>query len=211
MHNEIEVEKWPWLNVGALHEWFDQEWERQFSIAKEAADAFDTVRKCKVYGAVDGHDMYMMEDLLDRLNALISTYAPDKKLQLPACLVSASRVREARALIDTLDQIEAAAYDKESLRLLIASSGILWTNPSLPAAICFSVANHLWQMAGGFGTYEKWHSAARDCGWNTKDFDRLKEVLFEKCCIMLHLIQNYKTGALAGCSVPPQFLAQETE
>lgn len=165
------------INYSALDEWLDAEFEKQTWNAEHAMGAYDLVKMVDSgdLTVFDSEEYKKIERLCNELNA--ATCAPaEKRVSADDFGVGADRVRKARILIDSLDEIERAAYDRDSMALI--SSTVFGRFTGADMSICYAVVSHFWRM---FGTvsYNTWPIAFRSYRCKTLDrkLDDLKKAI----------------------------------
>jgi hypothetical protein len=173
------------INYSALDEWLNAEFEKQTWNAEHAMGAYDLVKMVESgeITVFDSEEYEKIERLCNELNA--ATCAPaEKRVSADDFGVSADRVRKARELIDGLDNIERAAYDRDSMALISSTAFGRFTGADM--SICYAVVSHFWGM---FGTvsYNTWPFAFRSYRIKALDFKLggLKEAIRDHIEIVL--------------------------
>lgn len=189
------------INEDALQKWFDAEWEKQSELVGPASEAFDILRIQNEGGCCDTEEYNRILERIDELNALLCTYSK-QTVKFPKDIVSAEQVRNARKIIDSLDQIEEAGYDKASMKILLP--------PQLSDYSCgvfqmlsFVITNHLYQKFGTFCIYGKWLNPCADYGWYVSDIDKIKTAIYRHCRFMLSIRYCHMTDPITGNKIQP--------
>lgn len=164
------------VNQSAVDKWFNEEWKKQLWNAEHAVEAYKLSKSVQAgqFVSVGKEDYDMITDTVAKLNGLIAPYT-EKRVYETDLVVSVADVRKANALIDSLDEIEQAAYDKASMTIIAGNSRIV----NAVSMLCFAITNHFWQICGGKSTYMYWGEEYLrwECCHREDDIGELRDIL----------------------------------
>lgn len=189
------------VNEEALKAWFEPEWERQVYLAEHAVNI---IRQCKFYRKVADiipNDAYSaLQGKVMEANALLAHYSK-ARVSMPICVISQSDDLKFSEKLNELnmDEIEKAAYDEDSMKILMEGHFGSLAKPTPFTMLSYAITNHFWNFFGAFGMYPYWSNPIRDYGNMCNDFGKMKEAIYT------HLVCKMQFWIERGKYVDPEF------
>lgn len=203
------------VNEEALKAWFEPEWERQLYLAEHAVR---TIREYKFYRKVMNEvpdDVFSdLKSKIEEINVMLSHYSY-AKIDMPVGVISQSQKENLLEKLAALnmDEIEKAAYDEDSMEILMEGHFRRLAKPTLFTMLSYVITNHFWKLFGAFGMYPNWSNPIRDYGNMCDDLSKMKEAIYTHLVhIMLIWISRGKyVDPVFGneISAPKQFCTEE--
>lgn len=202
------------VNEEALKVWFEPEWERQVYLAEHAVNI---IRQCKFYRKVADiipNDAYSaLQGKVMEANALLAHYSK-ARVSMPICVISQSDDLKFSEKLNELnmDEIEKAAYDEDSMKILMPGNFGSLAKPMPFTMLSYAITNHFWRFCGAPGSYVSWSNPVRDYGNMCMDLDKMKNAIYT------HLVRTLTLWAARGSlpdvfgneiKVPKQFCIEE--
>lgn len=173
MHDKTVSQGAQQIDQSAVDKWYNAEWEKQLWNSEHAKEAFDFRRLLKsgAFVSVPQDEYERIKEAAAELASLISPYT-ENRVDAADFILSWEDEQKADDLIDSLDEIEKAAYSIESMEIIAGNKRL--ANPG--SMLCFAITNHFWILCGGKTTYANWQRPY--FLWNRKDgLGRLSEIV----------------------------------
>ena len=189
------------VNEEALKAWFEPEWDRQLYLAEHAVR---TIREYKFYRKVMNEvpdDVFSdLKSKIEEVNVMLSHYS-DAKIDMPVGVISQSQKENLSEKLAALnmDEIEKAAYDEDSMKILMGGHFGTIAKPTPFTMLSYAITNHFWYFFGAFGMYPYWANPIRDYGNMCNDLSKMKEAIYT------HLVRKMQFWIELGKYVDPVF------
>lgn len=189
------------VNEEALKAWFEPEWTRQVYLAEHAVI---TIREYKFYRKVMNEvpdDVFSdLKSKIEEINVMLSHYS-DAKIDMPVGVISQSQKENLSEKLAALnmDEIEKAAYDEDSMKILMEGHFGTLAKPTPFTMLSYAITNHFWSFFGAFGMYQEWANPIRDYGNTCNDLSKMKEAIYT------HLVRKMQFWIERGKYVDPVF------
>ena len=189
------------VNEEALKAWFEPEWDRQLYLAEHAVRI---IREYKFYRKVMNEvpdDVFSdLKSKIEEVNVMLSHYS-DAKIDMPVGVISQSQKENLSEKLAALnmDEIEKAAYDEDSMKILMGGHFGTIAKPTPFTMLSYAITNHFWYFFGAFGMYPYWANPIRDYGNMCNDLSKMKEAIYT------HLVRKMQFWIELGKYVDPVF------
>lgn len=188
------------VNEEALKAWFEPEWTRQVYLAEHAVRI---IRQCKfnrkVADIIPDDEYSALQRKVMEANALLAHYS-EARIVMPLTVISQSDDLKFSEKLNELnmDEIEKAAYDEDSMKILMGGYFGTLAKPTPFTMLSYAITNHFWSFCGASGSYVPWSNPVRDYGNMCMDLDKMKNAIYT------HLVRKLTLWAARG-SLPDVF------
>lgn len=202
------------VNEEALKAWFEPEWERQLYLLENAVPIIREYQFCRKGRYFIPEDKYsVLESKIAEINVLLSHYS-DLRVEVPIEIKPQSLKKELLEKLNSLnmDQIEEAAYDEVSVKILMEGHLKTHVNPTPFSMLSYVITNHFWNFCGASGSYVSWCNPIRDNGYMGKDLDKMKQAIYTHLIrkLMLWIARGSLLDAFGNeIQAPKQFCIEE--
>ena len=189
------------VNEEALKAWFDPEWERQLYLAEHAVR---TIRAYKFYRKVMSEvpdDVFSdLKSKIEEVNVMLSHYS-DARIDMPVGVISQSQKENLLEKLAALnmDEIEKAAYDENSMKILMEGHFRSLAEPTPFTMLSYVITNHFWKLFGAFEMYPNWSNPIIDYGNMCNNLSKIKKAIYT------HLVRTMQFWIVRGKYVDPVF------
>lgn len=189
------------VNEEALKAWFEPEWTRQVYLAEHAVRI---IRQCKfnrkVADIIPDDEYSALQRKVMEANALLAHYS-EARIVMPICVISKSDDLKFSEKLNELnmDEIEKAAYDEDSMKILMEGHFRSLAKPTPFTMLSYAITNHFWNFFGAFGMYQEWANPIRDYGNMCDDLSKMKKAIYT------HLVRKMQFWIERGKYVDPVF------
>ena len=141
-----------------------------------------------------------LKSKIEEINVMLSHYS-DAKIDMPVGVISQSQKEKLSKELDALnmDEIEKAAYDEDSMKILMGGHFRSLAKPTPFTMLSYAITNHFWNFFGAFGMYQEWANPIRDYGNMCDDLSKMKKAIYT------HLVRKMQFWIERGKYVDPVF------
>lgn len=189
------------VNEAALKAWFEPEWTRQVYLAEHAVNIIRQRKFNRKVADIIPDDAYSaLQGKVMEANALLAHYS-EARVGMPLTVISQSDDLKFSEKLNELnmDEIEKAAYDEDSMKILMGCHFRSLAKPTPFTMLSYAITNHFWNLFGAFGMYQEWANPIRDYGNSCNDFGKMKEAIYT------HLVRKMQFWIDYGKYVDPVF------
>lgn len=189
------------VNEKALKAWFEPEWERQVYLVEHAVRIIRQNKFNRKISDIIPDDVYSaLQRKVMEANALLAHYS-EARVVMPLTVISQSDDLKFSEKLNELnmDEIEKAAYDEDSMKILMHGNFGSLAKPTPFTMLSYAITNHFWNFFGAFEMYQYWANPIRDYGNMCMDLDKMKKAIYT------HLVRKMQFWIERGKYVDPVF------